>query len=54
MVVVSGLVIFEIGHEQGAQALKIFEETGAFEDVSILKDLAGMDRFVRAIRRGDN
>lgn len=54
LIVVSGLVIFEIGYEQGLRAQKIFEETGAFEDVTILKDLAGMDRFVRAIRRGDN
>lgn len=54
LIVVSGLVIFEIGYEQGQQVKKVFEETGAFEDVTILKDLAGMDRFVRAIRRGDN
>ena len=43
-------VMFEIGHEQGARAAKIFEATGEYENISIVKDLAGLERFIRATR----
>ncbi|MES2855402.1 MAG: peptide chain release factor N(5)-glutamine methyltransferase [Bdellovibrionota bacterium] len=46
-------VMFEIGHEQGAKAKKIFEETGFFEGVEIVRDLAGLERFVRCTARGE-
>lgn len=46
-------VMFEIGHEQGAKAKSIFEETESFDDVKIVKDLAGLERFVRCYARGE-
>ncbi len=47
-------VMFEIGHEQGARAEKIFEDNGSFENIKIEKDLAGLERFVRATLRQTN
>lgn len=47
-------VMFEIGHEQGARAAKIFEDNGSFENIKIEKDLAGLERFVRATLRQTN
>ena len=54
LVVANGLVMFEMGHLQGQQAKQIFEELGVYDEVSVVKDLAGMDRFIRAFRKGDN
>ncbi len=45
-----GLVIFEIGYQQGSAAREIFSSLGKFEDIQILKDYSGFDRFVRAIK----
>jgi len=47
-------VMFEIGHEQGARAAKIFEENGSFENIKIEKDLAGLERYIRASIRQTN
>ena len=47
-------VMFEIGHEQGAQAAKIFEATGDYENITVVKDLAGLERFIRATRKQTN
>ncbi len=47
-------VMFEIGHEQGERAAKIFEATGDFENITIVKDLAGLERFIRATRRSSS
>jgi release factor glutamine methyltransferase len=44
-------VMFEIGHEQGALAAKIFEATGKYENITVVKDLSGLERFIRATRR---
>ncbi|MEO1918803.1 MAG: peptide chain release factor N(5)-glutamine methyltransferase [Paracoccaceae bacterium] len=40
-----GLAIFEIGHTQGADVLKIFANAG-FADVAVSQDLGGKDRVI--------
>jgi len=45
-----GLVMFEIGHEQGPRATAIFEAIDAFRSVEIVKDLSGKDRFIHCVR----
>ena len=42
-----GRILVEIGDEEGADALKIFEENG-WRKISVLKDLAGRDRVLSA------
>lgn len=49
-----GLVIFEIGYQQGRVAKEIFAATGRFVDIEILKDYSGHDRFIRALRNRVN
>ncbi|NLX61174.1 MAG: peptide chain release factor N(5)-glutamine methyltransferase [Tissierellia bacterium] len=41
----NGLLILEIGYDQGAAVVSIMEEE-AFENIEILKDLQGLDRVV--------
>jgi release factor glutamine methyltransferase len=48
------LAIFEIGSGQGEAARALFASAGAFCDIEILFDLAGHERFVRAVRAGDS
>jgi release factor glutamine methyltransferase len=43
-----GKIIFEIGDKQGVGALEIFAEAGFFNDIKIVQDLTGRDRFVTA------
>ena len=40
-----GRLYFEIGHDQGADVKKLMEDAG-FEEVTVKKDLAGLDRVV--------
>lgn len=47
-------IMFEIGHEQGARAKEIFAATTDYENVQIVKDLAGLERFIRATRKMEN
>lgn len=47
-------VMFEIGHEQGQAAKEIFEQTGSFDEVTMVRDLSGRERFIRAIRNEEN
>ena len=42
-----GRILVEIGHDQGAAVSALFLEAG-FEDVSVHRDLAGLDRVVAA------
>ena len=42
-----GQIFFEIGCEQGADVSKLLEQNG-FENIRVLKDLAGLDRVVSA------
>jgi release factor glutamine methyltransferase len=44
-----GLCLFEIGADQGPAAEEAFRAAG-FQDIRILKDLAGLDRVVRGTR----
>ena len=45
----NGLMIFEIGHDQG-EAVKVLMEEGGFENISVIKDYAGLDRVVMGQR----
>lgn len=45
-----GIVMFEMGYKQGPQVRSIFEANGHYSMIEIVPDLAGLDRFVRAIR----
>lgn len=42
----NGMIIFEIGHDQGKAVSDLLKEAG-FSDVVVIKDLAGNDRVVR-------
>ncbi len=44
-----GLIFFEIGCEQGADVSKLLAENG-FQNIRVIKDLAGLDRVVSAAR----
>ena len=46
----NGMVMFEIGFEQGRDAKEIFETLAGFQEIRIEKDLSGHERFVRAFR----
>lgn len=43
-----GALYLEIGSDQGESVRELLEETGAFEQIEILQDLCGYDRFARA------
>jgi release factor glutamine methyltransferase len=45
-----GLMMFEMGLDQGAEMQSHFEKLNAFKNISVLKDLSGLDRFIKAIR----
>lgn len=40
-----GMLFFEIGHDQGLEVSRFMREAG-FENVTVIKDLAGLDRVV--------
>ncbi|MFN3453713.1 MAG: peptide chain release factor N(5)-glutamine methyltransferase [Pseudobdellovibrio sp.] len=44
----NGLVLFEIGSTQGAAMKNYVESLGNYSDIEILKDLAGLDRIIKA------
>jgi len=46
-----GLLALEIGWDQGAAVCALLEEDGRFQEVELLKDLAGRDRVVCGKRR---
>lgn len=46
-----GFVMFEIGADQGEEAASLFSAQPNFDSVSIIKDLARHDRFIRCVRR---
>jgi len=45
----SGMLLMEIGHDQGSAASELAAQTGAYREVRIIKDLSGQDRMLRAI-----
>lgn len=47
-----GLLLLEIGHDQGAAVSGLVEATGEFAAVAVVKDHGGRDRVVRAVRQG--
>ena len=47
-----GLLLMEIGDEEGADAIRIFENEG-YEDIKVFPDLSGKDRVLSA-RKGNN
>ncbi|HVI42264.1 MAG TPA: peptide chain release factor N(5)-glutamine methyltransferase [Anaerovoracaceae bacterium] len=42
-----GLLFMEIGHDQGGAVCALASETERFEDITIIRDLAGHDRVVK-------
>lgn len=46
-----GILAFEIGFDQGNEVRKIIENTGCFDDIRVIEDLAGLDRVVIAEKR---
>lgn len=48
----AGILMFEIGHDQREEVCSLLEETGQFENITGLKDLAGRDRIVVATLAG--
>jgi len=46
----NALMIFEMGSDQGPEMLQHIQALLAFKNISILKDLSGLDRFIRAVR----
>ncbi len=46
----NGMLFFEIGHDQAEKVSRLLEETG-FDQICVIKDLAGLDRVVCGIWR---
>lgn len=46
----NGMLFMEIGYDQGEAVKKLAEATGLYREVSLLPDLAGFDRIIRACR----
>jgi release factor glutamine methyltransferase len=46
----AGLLALEVGHGQAKQVVDLINETGAYEDATVHKDLAGRNRIVTASR----
>lgn len=44
-----GILMFETGHDQKEDLIRILEENGSFRDIKGLKDLAGRDRIIVAV-----
>lgn len=43
-----GLMLFEMGHTQGDAMKKHFSDIPKFKEVTVLKDLSGLDRIIKA------
>ena len=48
-----GVLMMEIGFDQGESVPALLRESGAFKDIRCLKDLAGLDRVVAARKASD-
>jgi len=44
----NGLIIFEIGYEQGSAVAQLLADKGNYSEIEIIKDLNKLDRFVKA------
>lgn len=49
-----GLLAFEIGFDQAKDVCEIISDDGNFTDIAALKDLAGLDRVVTALKKDDS
>lgn len=49
-----GLLILEIGYGQSESVQKLLEEEGSFTEIEMKKDLAGIERVIKAIYTGEN
>lgn len=47
-----GILMLEIGHDQREELCSLIEESGRFEEIRALKDLAGRDRIIVAVLAG--
>lgn len=47
-----GLMIFEMGYQQGQPMKKFFEDLAFFDEVKVIQDLSGLDRFIVGYRHG--
>ena len=47
-----GILLLEIGYQQGPAVRELLEQTGLFAQIRIDKDLQGHDRVVTAMRTG--
>lgn len=48
----NGLIIFEIGYEQGAAVKKLLEKNDNYTNAEVIKDYNNLDRFVKAQHKG--
>ena len=46
-----GMLLMEIGYDQGPAVMELAAQAGEYREARILKDLAGRDRILRAIRQ---
>ncbi len=46
-----GMLFMEIGDTQGDEVRRLAEETGVFGELSVEKDLAGLDRYLKAKKK---
>jgi len=46
-----GYLLMEIGNDQGEALRKMLNESGAFKDIEIIRDMAGRDRVVKCRRK---
>ena len=47
----SGLFLMEIGEDQAEEVKRLAKESGIFSQVSIEKDLSGLDRYLKARKK---
>lgn len=47
-----GILVLEIGYDQGAELVRLLKESKCFKDIIVTKDYAGLDRMVTAVKRG--
>ena len=46
-----GMLLMEIGHDQGSAALELAAQTGEYREAQMIKDLEGHDRMLRVLKR---
>ena len=46
-----GLLLMEIGEKQTEEVLRLAAESGQFKEIAVKKDLAGLDRYLKARKK---